>query len=200
MSSFFLQLFFMKCMIKGSCTALHYSNTDFHLLSDPLCRGYAVIYNQGGEGVILPATSLSGWKTQRMDVDCLANKFIEQHRFLVNRQDQDICETDGFFFLLQPFHIFSSFLELYDTVFHKPAVAMPLMLCVILEDFTIDEIPCCTTAPQSGSWATCSRISSTSRFFPGGSTSFVILCWRVRGNAISWMNWPSGLLSTYTGT
>ena len=32
--------------------------------------------------------------------------------------DQDILETDGF--LLQPFHIFSSFLELYDTVFHKP--------------------------------------------------------------------------------
>lgn len=56
--------------------------------------------------------------------------------------------------------------------------------------------PCCTTAPQSGSWATCSRISSTSRFLPGGSTSFVIFCWRVRGNAISWINWPSGLLST----
>lgn len=31
---------------------------------------------------------------------------------------QDICETDGF--LLHPFHIFSIFLELYDTVFHKP--------------------------------------------------------------------------------
>lgn len=57
--------------------------------------------------------------------------------------------------------------------------------------------PCCTTAPQSGSWATCSRISSTSRFFPGRSTSRVICCWRVRGRAISWTNWPSGLLSTY---
>lgn len=33
-------------------------------------------------------------------------------------QHQDICETDGF--LLQPLHIFSSFLELYDTVFHMP--------------------------------------------------------------------------------
>lgn len=61
-------------------------------------------------------------------------------------------------------------------------------------------VPWCTTAPQSGSWATCSRISSTSRFFPGGSTSFVILCWRVRGNAISWINWPSGLLSTWKNT
>lgn len=60
--------------------------------------------------------------------------------------------------------------------------------------------PCCMTAPQSGSWATCSRISSTSRFFPGGSTSFVILCCRVRGSAISWINWPSGLLSTYRHT
>lgn len=60
--------------------------------------------------------------------------------------------------------------------------------------------PCCTTAPQSGSWATCSRISSTSRFFPGGSTSFVIFCCRVRGSAISWINWPSGLLSTYRNT
>lgn len=61
---------------------------------------------------------------------------------------------------------------------------------------SLSSVPCCTTAPQSGSWATCSRISSTSRFFPGGSTSFVILCWRVRGKAISWINWPSGLLST----
>lgn len=60
--------------------------------------------------------------------------------------------------------------------------------------------PCCTTAPQSGSWATCSRISSTSRFFPGGSTSFVIFCCSVRGNAISWINWPSGLLSTCGNT
>ena len=34
------------------------------------------------------------------------------------RQAQDICETDGF--LLQPLHIFISFLELYDTVFHMP--------------------------------------------------------------------------------
>lgn len=33
-------------------------------------------------------------------------------------RDQDICETDGFLF--HPFHIFNSFLELYDTVFHKP--------------------------------------------------------------------------------
>lgn len=60
--------------------------------------------------------------------------------------------------------------------------------------------PCCTTVPQSGSWATCSRISSTSRFFPGGSTSFVIFCCSVRGNAISWINCPSGLLSTCGNT
>lgn len=56
--------------------------------------------------------------------------------------------------------------------------------------------PCCTTEPQSGSCATCSRISSTSRFFPGRSTRRVICCWRVRGRAMSCVNWPSGLLST----
>lgn len=43
----------------------------------------------------------------------------ENGRILVEeKQHQDICETDGF--LLQPLHIFSSFLELYDTVFHMP--------------------------------------------------------------------------------
>ncbi len=35
-----------------------------------------------------------------------------------DRQDQDICETDGF--LLQPLHIFINFFELYEKVFHKP--------------------------------------------------------------------------------
>lgn len=28
----------------------------------------------------------------------------------------------------------------------------------------------------------------------------MILCWRVQGNAISWVNWPSGLLSTFRKT
>ena len=43
---------------------------------------------------------------------------VKTDRFPVNRQVQDMWDTDGF--LLQPFHIFSSFFELYDTVFHKP--------------------------------------------------------------------------------
>lgn len=81
--------------------------------------------------------------------------------------------------------------------FRYPSVLLPS----ISRSFAFSSVflgvkPCCTTAPQSGSWATCSRISSTSRFFPGGSTSFVIFCCRVRGSAISWINWPSGLLST----
>lgn len=69
-----------------------------------------------------------------------------------------------------------------------------------LEVWERPELPCCTSRLQSGSWASCSRISSTSRFLPGGSTSRVICCCRVWGRAISWVNWPSGLLSTYQKT
>lgn len=97
---------------------------------------------------------------------------------------------------------FQTRLQIWNVRKHKSATmsetprSLKCRLIVHSSSICFCSEPCCTTAPQSGSWATCSRISSTSRFFPGGSTSFVILCCSVRGNAMSCMNWPSGLLST----
>lgn len=96
--------------------------------------------------------------------------------------------------------ILKSNLIIITIMFHPPSMCL-LIICLLFYSISVLRVrPCCTTAPQSGSWATCSRISSTSRFFPGGSTIFVIFCCSVRGTAISWINWPSGLLSTCRNT
>lgn len=97
----------MNCMIKGSCTD-----------GSPLFKHRLTPAQPGGECVILPATVCRGRKHLMDGCRLFGTQFIKKKRFLVNRQDQDICETGGF--LLQPFHIFTSFLELYETVFHMP--------------------------------------------------------------------------------
>lgn len=90
---------------------LHHSNKDLYLISD-ITPGWC-------------AVSVCGCSTdtvfveleKRIFVDCLGENY-RKRQLQVFRPNQDICETDGF--LLQPFHIFISFLELYDTVFQTP--------------------------------------------------------------------------------
>lgn len=65
------------------------------------------------------------------------------------------------------------------------------------DNTVLADTPSRTTSAQSGSWATCSKVSSTSLFLPGGSMMWLMCCCKVLGNVISWVNCPSGLLSIW---
>lgn len=100
----------MYCMIKGSCTG------DSKLFGQPsTCSVIPFTQPEVSEHLIQPQfvrVNIKGWTW----IVRLTGR--KTNRFLANWLVQGIWGTDGF--LLHPFHIFISFLELYDTVFHMP--------------------------------------------------------------------------------